>query len=259
MKQYIAGMIRQFIKKNHGGLTSEFRYRGEEQTRIETFSDAVFALAVTLMVLSSTIPKTYQELVNSLSDIVPFGICITLLTIIWYQHYIFFLRYGLRDAKVVVINTILLFFVLVYVYPLKFLFTFMFDLFSALAFNDKQMLDYLLKTVITRDELNMLMVTYGLGAASIFLGLAWLYSVALKRKKDLSLYSIELFYTRTSFYHNLIMASVPLLSIIVAFISIIQTVQRFSIAGFIYWLYPFILPFFHAFRKKKLEQLRLKQ
>lgn len=250
-------MIRELVRKNHGGLNPEFRYRGEEQTRIETFSDAVFALAVTLMVLSSTIPKTYKELISSLADIIPFGISITLLSLIWFQHYIFFLRYGLKDAKIVAINTILLFLVLVFVYPLKFLFTFLFDLFNALAFNDRETINYLLKTVIRQDELNMLMVVYGLGAASIFLALAWLYGTALNRKKDLALTKIELFYTKTSFYHNLIMASVPLLSIIIAIVSVGQTVQRFSIAGFIYWLYPFILPFFHAYRKKNLEKLRL--
>lgn len=35
------------------GLNKKFNYRGENQSRVETLSDAVFALAITLLVLSS--------------------------------------------------------------------------------------------------------------------------------------------------------------------------------------------------------------
>ncbi len=83
------------------GMNPHFSYRGEEQTRIETFSDAVFALAVTLLILSSTVPETFTEFYASLIDVVPFGICMVLLTLIWYQHYIFFIRYGLKDVRIV--------------------------------------------------------------------------------------------------------------------------------------------------------------
>ncbi|MEQ8243792.1 TMEM175 family protein [Fulvivirga sp.] len=90
-------MVRQKLKASPLGINPEFKNRGEEQTRIETFSDAVFALAVTLLVLSSTVPTTYDQLLESFVNIIPFGICITLLMMIWFQHYIFFIRYGFKD------------------------------------------------------------------------------------------------------------------------------------------------------------------
>ena len=42
---------------------------------------------------------------------------------IWYEHYLFFRRYPLEDGLTVVLNSILLFVVVFYSYPLKFMFT----------------------------------------------------------------------------------------------------------------------------------------
>lgn len=250
-------MLRSSLKKNKGGLSTEFRYRGEEQTRIETLSDAVFALAITLMVLSSTIPNNYNELIKSLDDIIPFGISITLLMVIWYQHYIYFIRYGFRDVKIVAINTLLLFLILIYVYPLKFLFKFLYQLFSALIMQDEQFLGNLFINVIQADQISTLMLVYGIGASSIFLTLSWLYYTAFKRKKVLSLNQMELFITRTSIYNNLLMAAIPVISSIIIIIPFPGTISRITLAGIMYWLYPILFPTFHYFRAKKQEKIRL--
>lgn len=45
-------MLRNVFKK-HVGMNQEFRYRGEEPGRLENFSDAVFALAITLLLIST--------------------------------------------------------------------------------------------------------------------------------------------------------------------------------------------------------------
>ena len=50
-----------------------------------------------------------------------------LLFFVWFNQYKFFRRYGLRDTITVVLNAALLFVVLFYVYPLKFLFSFLID------------------------------------------------------------------------------------------------------------------------------------
>ena len=41
-------MLRDAVKKHYFGMNKEFRHRGEEPGRLENFSDAVFALAITL-------------------------------------------------------------------------------------------------------------------------------------------------------------------------------------------------------------------
>src|SRR5262245_64312464 len=52
-----------------------------------------------------------------------FAICFALLFQVWWRHFNFFRRYGLEDVPTIVLTGVLLFVVLFYVYPLKFVFT----------------------------------------------------------------------------------------------------------------------------------------
>ncbi len=99
---------------------------GSEATkmqRIETFSDAVFAFAVTLLIVSLEVPKSFDELMILIRGFFAFAVCFTLLMMIWYEQHVFFRRYALDDVWTVTLNCILIFVVLFYVYPLKFLFS----------------------------------------------------------------------------------------------------------------------------------------
>ena len=99
-----------------------FRWRGEAVTRIENLSDIVFALAMGMIVLSSEIPKTFQELQIYLLSFIPAFLSFGLLLLIWNAHFTFFRRYGVADKRIIFYNVILLFFVLYSAYPLKFAF-----------------------------------------------------------------------------------------------------------------------------------------
>src|ERR1700694_5285494 len=114
-----------------------FQWRAGEITRMEAFTDAVFAFAVTLLVVSLEVPKTFAELVNAMKGFAAFAICFALLVQVWYEHYVFSRRYGLQTLYTVFLNSVLLFVVLFYVYPLKFVFTLIVGQFSggALATN----------------------------------------------------------------------------------------------------------------------------
>ena len=100
---------------------------GREVSRIEGFSDAVFAFAVTLLVVSLEVPHTFDELWLAMRQFFAFAICFALLFQVWWRHFNFFRRYGLEDAPTIVLTGILLFVVLFYVYPLKFVFTLVVD------------------------------------------------------------------------------------------------------------------------------------
>src|SRR5262245_35209848 len=60
-----------------------FRWRSHEITRVEGFSDAVLAFAVTLLVVSLEVPQTFHELQESMSGFVAFAIGFALLFWIW--------------------------------------------------------------------------------------------------------------------------------------------------------------------------------
>src|ERR1700709_156040 len=86
-----------------------FRLRGLEMSRIDGFSDVVFGFALTLLVVSLEVPKTYAELHETLRGFLPFAISFLILMMVWFAHYKFFRRFGLHDKLTIIINAVLLF------------------------------------------------------------------------------------------------------------------------------------------------------
>src|ERR1044072_1802154 len=123
-------MIREKLIDRNIGNHKKFRWRSHEPSRIEGLSDAVFGFAVTLLVVSLEVPKTFAELMEVMRGFGAFAVCFALLIVVWYNQYKFFRRYALQDNYTVVLNAALLFVVLFYVYPLKFVFTFLVGIFT---------------------------------------------------------------------------------------------------------------------------------
>jgi len=72
-------MIREKLMEGDLGRTLDFRWRGHEVSRIEGLSDAVFAFAITLLVVSLEVPKTFDELAETMHGFGAFLISFTLL------------------------------------------------------------------------------------------------------------------------------------------------------------------------------------
>src|SRR6187401_1371906 len=74
-----------------------FRWRGNEISRVEGFTDAVFAFAVTLLVVALEVPHTFEGLMDVLRGFPAFVLTFTLLMTFWNAHYRYHRRYGLED------------------------------------------------------------------------------------------------------------------------------------------------------------------
>jgi uncharacterized membrane protein len=208
-----------------------FRWRAGEITRLEAFSDAVFAFAVTLLVVSLEVPHTYAELAGVMKGFVAFGICFAALVLVWKEHSLYFRRYGLQTPYVMFLNSVLLFLVLFFVYPLKFLFTFLVGEFTG----GRLAVYHPAEPPILQQQIPALMSMYGLGLAAVYLIFVLLYRNAYRHRNALELNEVESFITRRSIYDHAAIMSIGLFSTILANI---LPARISGVSGMIYWLIP---------------------
>lgn len=202
-----------------------FKMRGSEVSRLEAFSDAVFAFALTLLVVSLEVPNRYEDLLLDIRGLIPFGICYLSLVQIWNGHYRFFRLYGLDDPVTRAINTTLLFIVLAYVYPLKFLFS--------LALNFFVQNQELAKGIqlMTLNQAASLFVIYGVGFSALYLCFAAMYGNAIRLRTVLKLTRYELAITKIALVEVLAIATIGALSAIIAMVT-----KSLFWPGMTYWL-----------------------
>jgi uncharacterized membrane protein len=208
-------MVRKLVQKAGFGAEREFRWRGGEVSRIEGFSDAVFAFSVTLLVVSLEVPKTFNELMTAMQGFIAFTLTFALLLWVWYNHYIFFRRYGLQDTYTIVLNAVLLFVVLFYIYPLKFLATLIVDSIIGVGL-DVHLQGGITAPMIEPNQTATLMVIYGTGFFLVFLCFALLYAHAYKERNQLNLSESEVFDTVSGLEAHLLESGIGLSALFLA-------------------------------------------
>ena len=76
-----------------------FRLRGIAMTRLETFIDAAFAFAITMLVIATQqIPDDVKTLLAAFKNVPAFVASIIVLGIFWRGHWLWSRRYGLEDG-----------------------------------------------------------------------------------------------------------------------------------------------------------------
>src|SRR6478735_12389251 len=104
-------------------LPDGFLERGSEVTRLEAFVDATFAFAVTLLVISlDSIPDSIPGMLQALKGVPAFAASFAQIMLFWSAHATWSRRFGLDERGSSFLSLVLVFLVLVYVYPLKILF-----------------------------------------------------------------------------------------------------------------------------------------
>lgn len=196
--------------------------RTHEVTRLEGFSDAVFGFALTLLVVSLDTPESVSDLIGLMRGFVPFALTFAMVGWIWHEHNVFFRRYGLQDPWTVFLNLTLLFVVLFYVYPLKYLTGQLVEMLTGNPYDLGQ----------TNADGRGLMVLYSGGIVMIFTTFILLYRHAWKQRVALGLTSRDLIRLVHGQRSHMISAGLGVVSILIVLVN----PRWAAIAGMLYIL-----------------------
>lgn len=199
--------------------------RRHQVSRIEGFSDAVFGFALTLLVVSLEVPADFAALERTLGGFLPFAATFAVVSWIWYEHYAFFRRFGLEDVFTVVANSALLFVVLFFVYPLKFVFA---RVFAGMTGDPSGGFG-----TLTVPEARLLLIIYSLGFVVVFAIFALFYWHAHRRRHALLLSPLEAFDARAGARTHMVSVTVGAASVLLA---LVVPAAVLWIPGMLYWL-----------------------
>ena len=221
-----------------------FRMRGENMTRIETFVAAAFAFAVTMLVISlGTIPSNFEDFVTAVKQIPSFAASGAIIFWIWHSHATWCRRYGLEDSYTVVMSGLLIFQVLIYIYPLRLM---MQGLFSTMTNGYLPML----MDFSSMDEIRFMFAFYAIGFLLLCLIFIALYRHAAQKHLQLELNAQERFDTITDIQLWLGASAVCCLSLLG---SLVLADKKLVFCGYTYFLlFPLLFGISFYRGKKRL-------
>jgi hypothetical protein len=227
-------------------VTDGFRLRGMNMTRTETFTDAAFAFALTLLVVSiDSIPTTYDELWAAVQGIPAFGLACALLFLFWHGHWNWSRRYGLEDFASMVLSFFLVFVMLCYIYPMKY----MTSIFVAWITDQRLAVGAEIGSI---EELFGIFVIYSIGFVALCIAILLLYLRAWVKRCDLQLDAVEMHVTRSEIGTWLILGGVGTLAMLMGMCA---PHHPLTVPGWAYFLLPIILPIWGVVRSRQHKRL----
>jgi len=205
-----AGKIWTKIELDELVVEDEFRLRGLEVTRLDTFIDAAFAFVLTILVISfDEIPSNYDELMAAVKRIPAFGFSFFFLMTYWQFHRRWSRCFGLENPKTILLSLSLIFVMLVYVYPIRIMLE---------AFFYEVSGGYLpsIFQIENNDELRGVMVFFAAGFFSMSIILNRLWRAAVIESDALALNEIELLRTQRAVRGWIVVASFAPISVLLA-------------------------------------------
>ena len=157
-------------------------------------------------------PKNFYEFKSVMWGFIGFGVTFTMLVFIWLTNFKFHRRYGLEDGVTIFLNSLFIFLVLFFIYPLKFLAQVLIN-FGIL--NRGFGIDFNIG-FSGGFEYYDIFIIYGLGGFAIWFVIILMYLHAYNMREILDLDSNELEITKETILANSIVCLVILISIILA-------------------------------------------
>ncbi len=176
-------------------------------SRIETFGDAMIAVAATLLIMSSDPPREYGDLIANVYIVLPVALSFAALFYVWYIHTTLWRRYPLHDRLSLWLNGALLFFIVFFVHPLKFMAMTLLSLITSQA----------IASLWTPGEMRHLFILFAIGWIIVFGLVALLHYRAHVTRESLRLTPVEAYDAVTFSRHYAGFVAAGLLSLLLAF------------------------------------------
>jgi uncharacterized membrane protein len=221
-----------------------FRLRGIAMTRLETFIDAAFAFAITMLVIAAQqIPDDIKTLLTAFKNVPAFVASIVVIGIFWRGHWLWSRRYGLEDGVSIFISWAMIVTILIYIYPLKAVFSAMWFLLSG------GRVGHTLGPHSESDE-RALFALFALGFIAIALEMVLLNLRAWQLREPLRLNAIEKGITLREVTGWSIPVAVGIISLV---LSVSLPGEHIEWSGWIYFSMLILVPLHKAYSKRKPE------
>ena len=224
-------------KSNRSAVLPE---RGDKTTRLEAFVDAAFAFSVTLLVISGDhLPRSVDDLILALKAVPTFAASFMLILMFWTAHAEWSRRYGLDDARTRQLSLLLVFLVLIFVYPLRMFFASFFSMVTNGWLPAKF-------SIATWGDIPALFVTYGVANGALCLVMLLLYRHAWNSRVVLQLSFEERVASRMSQFRWAFQLFVATLSVLIALLTLRfgseQTGWVLGLPGYLYFAIGLLWP-----------------
>lgn len=233
-KEFIENLVR----------NEQLNYRGQSGSRLVNLTDAVFGIALTLLIFTVSEADSFSDLLIFAKSFPALLMSIMFLFLIWKEHVSFALVYPLHGGILQSLSVLFLALVIFYVYPLRFLTRLLTNLFfrSGIDLN------------IESTQIPDLMIYYGLVTFALYFVLSLFYFFAFRQKEHTGLSTYEVFFAKWHGYRMLLMALVPLLSVLLSWIFKGSSIVLASVCGgMIYGVYPVLMQIWSkGFKKNEL-------
>jgi hypothetical protein len=222
-----------------------FRLRGMEMTRLETFIDASFAFAISMLVIAAQqIPDDIASLLAAFKNVPTFICSIAVLGIYWRGHWLWSRRYGLEDGVSILISWALIVTLLIFIYPLKAIFGAMWYLLSNGAVGKP----FSLHT--TDAQVRTIFAIYAVGLIVISAEILLLNLRAWQLREPLRLNARERLMTRGELTGWSIPVSVGIVSLVLSFI---LPVEEIAWCGWVYFLMAILIRIHTFWHRRRLK------